>query len=353
MAFTEFGEGDPQAVKRWSEQLMRETFGKMDIRAMIGKGEGACIQLKTELDKNPGDTIYYDLLAQDRSDGVNGDSRLKGFETPLTYFQDTLKINQKRHAHAFKGMSQQRTVHSLRESGRFSLSNWWGWFMEAGMLAHAAGVAGDGNETVRGALGAESAGDTDFAGNALVALDADHLVDNGGSDFSLDQLDKAKAKAVVNNPRVPPLKIGGKDKYVAYLHPYQVLTLRTDAGAAQWNEIQQNASSRGPNNPIYTGALGEYNGIIIRESEFVPSVGDVRHGVLLGAGALAIGFGNAWKRSRRAGAGGGSFFDWKEEMDDYDNEEGVAGVSCVGFKRCQFNSKAFGVIGLRSTDAAP
>jgi N4-gp56 family major capsid protein len=353
VAFTEFGTNDPQTVKRWAQRLMRETFGKMDIRALIGRGEDACIQMLTDLEDGPGDTVYYDLLSQDRSDGVNGDARLAGFETDLTFFQDTLKINQKRHAHTFKQMSQQRTVHSLRDAGKFSLSEWWAWFIEASLFAHLVGVTGDGNETVAGALGVAAAGSTDFSGNELTALDAAHLVDAGGGGTTLSMIDDAVAKAKVNNPRVAPLMINGQKRYVIYLHPYQILGLRSTTGAGTWNEIHQRASAQGASNPIYSGAMGEYNGCIIRESEFVPSVATVRTGVLLGRGAGVCAFGNAWKKSKRKSGGGGSYFDWKERTDDYDNEEGVAGVSCLGMKGSEFDNAAFGRIGLRSTEAAP
>ena len=353
MAFTAFASGDPQAVKRWSQMLMRETFGKMDIRSLIGRGEGACIQLKTELDREAGDEIKYDLLAQDRTDGVDGDAKLEGFETELTFFNDSLKINQKRKAHSFKKMSQQRTVHSLRESGRFSLAEWWGWFIEAGIFAHLTGVAGNGNESVAGALRATSAGDIDFAGNALTALDANHLVDNGAGACDLGMIDDAVAKAKVYNPRVVPLVINGQKRFVIYLHPLQIRSIRSAAGAGTWNEIHQRASAAGKDNPIYTGAQGEYNGCIIRESEFIPSVGNVRHGILLGAGAACIGFGNAWDKDTRSSAGNGSFFNWKERLSDFDNERGVAGISTLGLKGTKFNNQAFGRIGIRSTDAAP
>ena len=352
MAFTEFGSGDAQAVKRWSEQLMRESFGKMGIRSMIGRGPTACIQMLTDLDKSAGDEVRYDLLVQDRSDGVNGDSKLKGFETALTYYQDVLKINQKRHAHAFKGMSQQRTVHDLRRDGRFSLSEWWAWFMEAGLFAHLAGYVGTGNEQVGGALGASAPGDTDFASNTVTAIDAAHLV-NTGAAFTATDIDDAVAKAKVQNPRVAPLKIGGADKYVLYMHPYSVRSLRIDTGADGWLTIQQNAGVRGSKNPIYTGALGEYNGVILRESEFIPrdTATPTNHNILLGQGAGTIAFGNAWAKGGR-GAGGGTFFNWREETEDYGNEQGVAGISCLGYKGTQFNSAAFGRIVIQSDDPA-
>jgi N4-gp56 family major capsid protein len=352
MAATEFGSNSPQAVKRWSDMLMRETFGKMSMTTLISRGENACIQLKTELSKSAGDEIRYDLLAQDRSAGVNGDAKLEGFEVPLTFFQDTLTINQKRNAHTFRNMSQQRTVHDLRASGRFSLSQWYAWFIEGGLLAHFAGVSGDGNESVIGVLGADT-GQADFAGNTLTALDADHLIDNSGVAMALTFIDEAVAQARVINPRIAPLMINGEKKYILYLHPFSVLALKTAAGATGWNQIQQNAQVRGQKNPIYTGALGEYQGVILRESEFVASVGSVRHNVMLGEGAGCIAFGNAWDATRRASAGGGSHFDWVEQVNDYGNEKGVGAAAILGFKRAQFNSKAFGVMGLQTLDAAP
>ena len=110
---------------------------------------------------------------------------------------------------------------------------------------------------------------------------------------------------------------------------------------------------RSSKNPIYTGALGEYNGVILRESEFIPSSGtNLRHNVLLGQGAGSIAFGNAWAKDGR-GAGGGTFFNWREETEDYGNEQGIAGISALGIKGSVFNSEAFGRIAVVSTDAAP
>lgn len=348
MAFTEFGTGSPQAVKRWSGQLMRESFGKMGITSLIGRGPNACIQMLTDLDKNAGDEIKHDLLVQDRSNGVNGDDRLKGFETALTYYQDSLKINQKRHAHAFKGMSQQRTVHDLRRDGRYSLSEWWSWFMEGSIFAHLAGLTGDGAESVAGALGGDT-GDTDYAGNTITAPDAAHLEATGAA-ATLSDIDTLVAMAKVLNPRVAPLKINGQERYILYVHPYTARALRIETGTTQWNQIHQRADEAGPNNPIYTGALGVYNQCILRESEFVPSNGNLRNNILLGQGAGTIAFGNAHGKGSNSA---GSPFNWREEEDDYGNEKGVAGISCLGIKGSQFNSEAFGRIVWRTTDAAP
>lgn len=354
MAFTEFATNSPQAVKRWSDMCMVETFGKMRLRPLIGRGSNACIQLKTELDKNAGDTVYYDLRAQDRGTGVNGDSTLEGFEDSLTFHQDTLRVNIKRKAHAFKTMSQQRTVHDLREHGRDSLSEWYAWFIEAGLIAHLAGLCGNGNESVESALGANT-GLADFAGNTITALDAAHLTDKTGAALNIDDFDDAVAKAKVANPRMPPLMIGGQEKYIALLHPYQVRSLRATAstsGLITWFTAQQQAGVRGTDNPIFTGALGEYNGVVLYESEFIPRNGDVTTGLMLGKCAGTIAFGNAWESMSR-GTTDGSFFKLIEEERDYKHRKGIAATACLGFKRSIFNSQAFGVMGIRSTETAP
>lgn len=359
MAYTEIGTLSPLAVKRWSQQLMRESFNKMSITSLFGKGPEACIQVLGDLEKNAGDTIVFDLMNQDRSPGVNGDSKLDGFEAPITYFQDTLKINQKRHAHAFLGMSQQRTIHDLRSDGKVSLSQWWAWFMEGSLFAHLAGIQPDVGETgILAALGANTAG-TDFAGNTVgvggVYIDTNHDVNGTASTFTPTLIDTAVARAKVLNPRVAPIMVNGQPKYVMYLHPDSVRSMRAAAATSAinvtWNSIFRDAGPRTMENPIFTGALGEYNGVILRESEFVPRVGSTVYNVLLGQGAGAIAFGNAWRKSKRSAVeGGGAHFDWREKTADYENEEGVAGCSVLGFKRSHFNNQAYGVMVVRSND---
>ncbi len=347
MAVTEFGTNDPQAVKRWSAKLFRETMGKTYCKRFMGKGSDAILKVLTDLDSSAGDEVRYDLRSQDRSNGVAGDTRLKGFESALQFDQDTLKINQLRNAHAFRGMTQQRTVHDLRAEGRASLSDWFAWVYDVMFFTYMAGVVGDGNENISGIMGAGG-----FAGNALTAPDADHLIDQTGTAFALTDLDAAIAKAKVTNPRVRPTMVNGAPKYVAVLHPYSIRSMKIGAGATAWNQIHQNASQRGNSNPIYTGALGEYNGVVLHESEYIQRVGNVTHNVFLGACAGTMAFGNAWKRSKR-GAGGGSYFSYKEEDDDYGNEEGIAAGSVFGIKKATFDSADFGSVRITNTEVAP
>ena len=142
MAVTEFGTNDAQAVKRWSDTLFRETIGKTYCKRFMGRDSNAILKVLTELENSAGDIIKYDLRTQDRSNGVQGDTRLKGFESALQFSQDELKIDQLRNAHAFRGMTQQRTVHDLRKEGRASLSTWFARVYDVMMFTYWAGVIG-------------------------------------------------------------------------------------------------------------------------------------------------------------------------------------------------------------------
>jgi len=147
---------------------------------------------------------------------------------------------------------------------------------------------------------------------------------------------------------IQPIMVGGEKKYVLLLHPYQVTDLRQNTNTGQWVDIQKAAAaSQGSGNPIFTGALGEYNGVVMHSHRNVVRFSDYGAGgalpaaraLFLGAQAAVLAFGN----------GGGQTvarYSWKEELFDYGNQLGVAAGSIFGVKKSVFNSKDFGVIAL-------
>ena len=56
--------------------------------------------------------------------GVTGDNRMRDNEEALVYYQDTVNIDQLRNAHAFRRMSQQRTLHDMRMDAKANLADW-------------------------------------------------------------------------------------------------------------------------------------------------------------------------------------------------------------------------------------
>lgn len=358
MAATEFASGGSFAVQRWAKQLAREALDASDFKKFAGKGPNSPIQILMDLENQPGELIRYDVLYQNRGDGVQGDTTLEGYEEALEFYQDSLYIDQLRHAHNFRKMSQQRSVHDLRKLGRESLATWYGWKLSTMMYAYLAGVAGDDTESASGTIGSSG-----FAGNALQVPDANHHLNKTGSTMSLAFIDTLVAWAKTTNPRIRPIMIDGGRYYVLVLHPYSVYELRTETGAAGWTQIQQNANQRGNSNPIFSGALGMYNGVVIHESEYIPhavnagawsgAVANDTANLFLGAQAGVFAMGNAYDKVDQSSNGGGGYFKWVEQVNDYGNNKGVGVAGCFGIKPSVFNSARFGMIRLTTTDAKP
>lgn len=376
MADIEFGSGDAQAVKRWSADLAKESLDKTYFKRFVGTDESACIVMRSELNSQPGDEIKYDFNPQDRTSGVQGDSTLKGFESDLAFYPDSVKIDQLRKAYAFKRMTQQRTMHDLRKVIRGQTGGYFARTFDCMWLAYLCGTTGNDTESegiweeMGGSSSIAVATDAGFAGNTITAPDSGHFYNAGsGNAMTLATLNILKARAKQLNPRVNPVMVNGQPKYVVLLHPYQVYSIQSETGAAGWASIVQNASNRGKDNPIYTGALGEYNGMVLHETEFLPRLlsansGYSRYtapsgsafdtmtfGVFLGAGASTFAMGNAYDKMDQGAKNGGGYFAWIEEKDDYGNKKGIGGASCFGMKTQVFNSKFFGAIPFATAQA--
>ncbi|MEY5062018.1 MAG: hypothetical protein RIS45_1939 [Planctomycetota bacterium] len=350
MANTEFGTADAQTVKVWNADCIREAIGETYMKRFLGEGQDSIIKWQKDLEESAGDEIKYDLRVQDRNPGVQGDTRLKDFESRLQFYQDSVKIDQLRQGHAFGRMSQQRTLHDLRKESRASLASWFARNFDGLMFAYLAGTAGTDSEAVSNILGSGG-----FAGNALAAPDSNHVITTGTS-MVLANIDRLVARAKTLNPRIRPAMVDGSPKYVLVMHPHTVYQLKIalSASAISWATIQANAGMRGSDNPLYTGALGEYGGVILHESEYIPRVtaSGLTHNLFLGANAGVFALGNAYDKIDRGKMGGGSFFKYHEDTDDHDNQKAVSGACIFGIKKTRFNSEDHGVIRLSTTDTA-
>lgn len=350
MAYTEFGTNDPQTVKVWSKTVFLESILRTRARNLMGSGSDAIIQRLTDLENDSGDEIRFDLLLQMKGYGVDGSERAKGKGEPLKYKQDVIRINQKRLVHEFKAFSQQRTVHDLRMDARSSLRDRWAVIIDTFLWAYLAGIAYGELSTF-----------LPFAGNALRAPDAAHLVVGAAvGPFKLAYVDWAKERARTAVPTIRPAMVEGQRMYVMFLSPYQETTLKR---SVEWQQLHQLASNQGSSNPLFTGALGVYNDVILHSSDYLPmnivgagSAANRSHALLLGAQAGCIAFGNAVPNTRRQAMGGGFFMNWAEDVDDFGEEQGVAAGMVFGITKPQFDATGsgtatdFGVIRVDTND---
>lgn len=345
MATTEYGVNDALAVKTWSRKLFQEALKKAWASKFMGTSSSSLIQLKNEVSKGPGDKITVGLRMQLSGDGTQGDGTLEGNEEALTTYSDAVYINQLRHAVRSAGkMSEQRVPFSVREEARAGLEDWWAARIDTWFFNQICGY------TVQT--------DTRYTGNqAVIAPDADHRVFTTGSAdetvqadstkvFVLSVIDKCVEKAKTLSPMIRPLMINGEEKYVMFLHPYQVYDMRTSTASGQWMDIEKAAmaGSKASSSPIYTGALGEYNGVILHEATRVTagvhsSTGaaqtSVRRAVFCGAQAAVMAYGQNSSDQKMS---------WVEELFDYGNQLGVSAGMIAGLKKTVFNSDDFGTI---------
>jgi N4-gp56 family major capsid protein len=338
MATTQYGVNHPMAVKLWSRKLFQEALKQTWLYKFMGEDSSNIIQVKDNTSKTAGDRIRYALRMQLSGAGVSGDSTLEGNEEALSIHTDDLLIDQLRHAVRSDGhMSEQRVPFSIREEARMGLQDWFADRIDTALFNQLGGNTGQ--------------ADTKYTGsNATVAPDANHIIYANGvaneaqvasasasNVFKLTFIDQCVERAKTLSPVIRPIKVDGADKYVMFLHPYQVYDVRTNTSTGQWLDITK-AVYQGSksNNPIYSGALGEYNGVVLHESTRVPSVtSGVRRAIFCGAQAGVIGFGQN---------SAGNKLEWYEELFDYGNQLGVSAGLIWGAKKTIFNSADFGTI---------
>ena len=360
MAQTIFGLNDAKAVKRWSAALMVDQAreGYFSTRFM-GKGENAAtpIQILTNLERDQGDTIKYDLSAQLRNEPVYGHDRQEGTEEDLRFFSDEVKITRVRcGVNSGDSLTRKRTLHDLRAIAKQRMAEWWARWMDEAISMYLAGARGINPDFI------QSTAFTGFADNPLQAPDSGHLLFGGnatataniGNDdiMSLALIDKAVTKAETmgggstREAELRPIRIEGEDRYVIMMHTFQAHDLRTNANAGQWLDIQKAAAAaQGQSNPIFKGALGMYRGAILHSHKVAVRFNN------WGADSLQPGARAAFMGRQAAVAafgspGSGLRYDWHEETRDNGDEIVMSTKTIVGIKKTRFNNQDFGVIAL-------
>lgn len=347
MSTTTFGVNDALAVKTWSKMLTAAMRESLDIAPLMGDDENSIIQVKSEVKKGAGDKVTFGLRARMTGDGKTEGETAEGNGESLSIYSDSVVINELGHVAASRSentIDAQRVPFDLRRECKDALAEWWADRLSASFFNQVCGNTVQTNTKYTGlqATVAPSSGRRIYAGSAT----ADEGLTSADV-FTLDLIDQAVEMAKVGSNMVRPLRIGGQPKYVMYLHPYQVTSLRTNSASGQWMDIQKaalsaDASSR---NPIYTGALGEYNGVILRTSQDIPlgcnsstattAVSNTRRAVLLGAQSAVCGFG----QSNSSGK-----YRWNEELLDHKRKLEVSAWSIFGMKKTRFNSADFGTV---------
>lgn len=368
MATSSWGVGSPEAVKLWSRKLFQEALSQTYAKRFMGKGSGSLCQIVEDTSKGPGDRVRVTLRMLLSGAGIEGDGTLEGNEEALTTYTDNVLIDQLRHAVRSGGkMSEQRIPFSVREEARAGLTDWWADRIDTAFFNQLAGNTAqtDTRYTGHNVTAAPSTnrffragdGSTGAVGNIIAATATSESTlgsHTASAQFKLTHIDHLvkEAKSPSGDaPIIRPVRQGSGEYYVMFLAPEQVIDLKTraTAGEVTWYDAQKAAMQGGrvDNNPIFTGALGIYNNVVLHESTRVPfaangttTVTDAKRAIFCGAQASAMAFGRGFGPSRMS---------WTEELFDYRNQLGVSAGMISGCTKTTFNSEDFGVLVLSTT----
>lgn len=367
MAVTVFGTNDAETVKAWSRRLTIEAPKHTSIAPLIGSTQNSIIFRQDELSRGPGDRVRVSLQSQLVGRGVTENESLEGNEESLQFFTDDLIINELANAvrnPANGTIQQQRVTYNLRRLAYDSLRNWMADRMSLMFFTQAAGYTAT-SVTFEG-RSLDMAGVT-YGFNTPTAPSASRIVrpngratdqaieaaDTDADDMTLALIDRAVYIAKTANPRIRPVRINGANKYVMYLHPAQVHSLRTNTGTGQWLDVKlRDNDPRRQASALYQDALGEWNNVILREAEHVApgvdtsddsEITTVRRAVLLGAQAVLMGYGQGANLQN---------YGWNEKTFDYGRMVGVKAGTLIGMKKARFDNIDYGtvVVSTRAVD---
>lgn len=313
--------------KAWAKQLWREAERDNFFAKFTGEGQNNIIQMKTDLKKEAGDKITVPLVMRLTGAGVTGDNTLEGNEEALQIYDCTVTVDQIRHAVRLKGrMEEQKTALDLRRAAKDGLKLWMKEKVENMIVTAltddptAEHTIYAGGKTSEGAIAT-----TDVLTTALIS--------------------QAARLARLSTPKIRRVAVDGKEYYVMLVDPYQARDLKNDE---RWIAAQENCAERGSSNPIFTGMLGVWDGVILYDYEGlvrtatgaeVTSVkGTVGHALLLGCQAGIKGV------AQEAG--------WEEETFDYKNKVGFATGAILGVAKSVFNEKDFATVQVITASAA-
>lgn len=347
----------------WQKELHKDVSDGLYFaqKKQMGKDTNNVIQVKDELTKQQGDRVTFGLSIKLSGEGVDGDNDLEGQEEEQTQYSQSVVIDQKRFAVKLKGqLTEQKAAYDMRMDAKEKLGIKMMEFEERQFFMKLGGVTTttltDVGATVysRSATWSNSANIVPAADEAAGAGTRYLCAKSTGIDaiaatdiLTTTLITQARVKAAVTSsgiPKIQPLRIDGQEYYIMYIHPWQEADLKTASGSV-WAQAQRDAQIRGDKNPLFTGALGIWDRVILFDHEYVPTAA-ATHAFSPGATAC-----NARVfRSLLCGRQAAVFAQCKnpngfvEETFDYKNKVAYATGLIGGIQKTAFNSVDYGVL---------
>ena len=298
------------AKKVWHEGVKDSYFDK--FTAMDGSN---VVHQNKDLTNVKGDSVVFGLMMNLTGYGVEGNrQKLSGSEDTLNIYDFTVQTQLVRNAVSRFEADDQKSQYDMLKEIKVVLKQWLSDWLDNKLISKLSYNPSNGEVLYASAAGTQS---------SITANDK----------LTTTIISRAKRKAMMHAPKVQPIKVDGMDKYIMLVHPWAARDLKDDP---KWLAAQQNANVRGSKNPIFTGSLGEYDGVILYEYERVQtgnigaSSANVCQNLLLGKQAACFAVARPAKHI--------------EQTDDYGNIAGN-GIAFYGaVEKTKFNGTDYGII---------
>ncbi|MDD4479641.1 MAG: N4-gp56 family major capsid protein [Mesotoga sp.] len=330
MGKTAFTTDNALTKKLWEEKLFRDMVKESYFSRFMGSGSDTIVQVKDALTKSKGDEVTFGIRMRLSGTGVTDGQVLEGAEEALVTYDDKVTLHQYRHAVRDNGaLDRQRAMFDIEAESVQALSDWGSEKIDS--LAFDAILDSPTRIFYKTSSGSTSTTTAATAKAALTAAD-------GKITPAFVSYIKAYAKGGGSRTIVPirPVKVEGKNYYVLLVHPDAVYDWKNDPTVQQF---LREAEVRGPTNPLFTGAVAIYDGVVIHEHENIPIDDDGgsgaiswSKGVFMGAQSLV------WAWGKRV--------ETVQKKFDYDNEWGHAWGIIAGTNQHVFNSLDYGSLGV-------
>ena len=363
--------------KAWPQTVFRIMLENMQLSTLMSESNDMPIVVDRTLQGRPGDQVIFELDMPLSNAGGTDDSDIEGSEEAMSFFNFPVVIHERNHGVRSSGkMTDKRSAIKIRSKAAYAIGRWTAEQIENDCIW---GLSGLGNQNTYALEGTSSIltvnekapsssrifyGGQTAAGAVTEEASDSAIADAGGTDaenflFGTKIISLLKTRAQLAFPKFKPVSITGKFYYIILAHPLQIKALREETGAAGWSQIQANANIRGLANPLFTkdgtgqermfsGIVGIWDDVILLESERLETRvagevfddGDtidagiasgtyrVARGLLMGAQAGLLGWGQPWKRLER------NF--------DYFRKPGTATDGLYGFSKTRFRDPGAG-----------
>jgi len=386
MAATQFirdGSHTNLVLQKWKQRMFKHALVHNSLKSFMGPSDENVIQVDKDFTKAKGDKMTFALRALDNSDGQGDDGIYEGNESAMVFYDNSVQIHERGHSIKLNGkMTEQRTIIKLRPQGKNTLGEWYSRVLANDIVSALSNLptmklAG----VVTGAVASGSSGSTSpvtvnqtaiasgsskrkffggYSGTTLTSVADDGLITSATTHrfgtgvishvkrMAMTHVEPVASAGTVYSP-IRPIMVDGKKMFLMLISRWQAKDLRNETA---WLQAQREANIRGNKNPIFSGAMGIWDNVIIHESDYIhtrygengvtvseyfDTTGDacasgiyVARGLFLGAQAALVAF--------------GQLPSWVEKIHDYKTKYGIHTDVIYGVKKSIFNSVEFGCI---------